>query len=227
MSLDIQLVLLLWGTLVGLDLVSMPQVMIARPIVAGAGAGLIFGDLETGLRVGVLFELFQFDILPVGAARYPEYGPATVAAVSAAHHTPGALGLGLAALVGLLTGMLGGLSIFGVRKLTARSLRLVTPRLEQGDTHALIRLHVGGITRDAVRAALVTIVGLALAWATTTVLGGGGGLTPKGFTVVAVAATAAALSAGLSGTLRLVGRGPMLRWFAVGLAAGAVVVWLR
>ena len=83
MNVDVQLALLLWGTLVGLDLVSVPQIMIARPLVAGAGAGLILGDLETGLRLGVLFELFQLDILPVGAARYPEYGPATVAAVSA------------------------------------------------------------------------------------------------------------------------------------------------
>src|SRR2546426_10806 len=37
-SLELQLVLLLWGTLVGLDLVSVPQMMIARPIVAGATA---------------------------------------------------------------------------------------------------------------------------------------------------------------------------------------------
>ena len=75
--------LLLWGTVVGLDLVSVPQMMIARPLVAGTVAGLLVGDPETGLRLGVVFELFQFDILPVGAARYPEYGPPTVAAVAA------------------------------------------------------------------------------------------------------------------------------------------------
>ena len=55
MNVDVQLALLLWGTLVGLDLVSVPQIMIARPLVAGAGAGLILGDLPTGLRLGVLF----------------------------------------------------------------------------------------------------------------------------------------------------------------------------
>src|SRR2546422_4717781 len=52
------------------------------PIVAGPVAGAILGDLGTGLALGVLFELFQYDVLPVGATRYPEYGPATVAAVS-------------------------------------------------------------------------------------------------------------------------------------------------
>src|SRR5439155_246973 len=91
-SLELQFVLLLWGTLVGLDLVSVPQMMIARPIVAGPIAGAMLGDLGAGLQLGVLFELFQYDVLPMGATRYPEYGPATVAAVSAAHGAAGAPG---------------------------------------------------------------------------------------------------------------------------------------
>jgi len=66
-SLEVQLLLLAWGTLVGLDLVSVPQIMIARPIVAGPIAGALLGDVRTGLEVGVLFELFQYDVLPMGA----------------------------------------------------------------------------------------------------------------------------------------------------------------
>jgi len=38
------LALLAWGTLVGLDLVSGPQIMIARPLVAGTVAGALAGD---------------------------------------------------------------------------------------------------------------------------------------------------------------------------------------
>ena len=95
MSVESLLVLLGWGMLVGVDLVSVPQMMIARPLVAGTVAGAILGDIETGLKLGVVFELLQYDILPVGAVRYPEYGPATVAAVATAHATAGALGLGL------------------------------------------------------------------------------------------------------------------------------------
>src|SRR5438034_10810628 len=62
--------------------------MIARPLVAGTIAGAILGDIPTGLKLGVVFELLQYDILPVGAVRYPEYGPATVAAVATAHAAP-------------------------------------------------------------------------------------------------------------------------------------------
>src|SRR3989442_10592682 len=93
--------------------------MIARPIVAGPVAGAILGDVATGLALGVVFELFQYDILPVGAARYPEYGPATVAAVSAAQAGAGTLGLGVGVLVGLTTGLLGGVSPHPVHRLNA------------------------------------------------------------------------------------------------------------
>jgi hypothetical protein len=95
LPLDVLIALMVWGTLVGVDLVSLPQMMIARPIVAGAVTGAILGDIATGLKLGVMFELLQYDILPVGAVRYPEYGPATVAAVATAHAATGVLDWGL------------------------------------------------------------------------------------------------------------------------------------
>ena len=73
-----------------------------------------------GLKLGVVFELLQYDILPVGAVRYPEYGPATVAAVATAHASAGVLGLGLGALVGLVTGLFGGVTINVLRRVNSR-----------------------------------------------------------------------------------------------------------
>jgi PTS system mannose-specific IIC component len=224
-SVEVQLALLAWGTLVGLDLVSVPQMMIARPIVAGGVAGGILGDASTGLLVGVLFELFQFDILPVGAVRYPEYGPATVAAVSAAHAVTGVLGFGLGALVGLVTGLLGGVSIHASRRLTARAVRAAVEPLEAGEVGVLVRVHAWALARDALRAALVTAFGLTLALSARAVLAVA--VSPRGEGFLGVAAVAAALAAGSSGTYRLVGRGPALRWFALGLSGGALVTWLR
>jgi PTS system mannose-specific IIC component len=224
-SVEAQFFLLLWGTLVGLDLVSLPQVMIARPIVAGAVAGGILGDAATGLMIGMLFELFQFDILPVGAVRYPEYGPATVAAVSAAHAVTGVLGFGLGALVGLVTGLVGGVSIHYVRRLTTQAVQLAAGPLDRGDLRVLTRLHAAAILRDAVRALLVTAFGLTLAYAARGVLAIAVSERRAGF--LGVAAVAAALAAGASGTYQVVGRGAALKWFAIGLSAGAVVSWLR
>ncbi|HXL51853.1 MAG TPA: PTS sugar transporter subunit IIC [Gemmatimonadales bacterium] len=225
MSLELQLLLLVWGTLVGLDLVSVPQAMIARPIVAGPIAGAILGDIGTGLQLGVLFELFQYDILPMGATRYPEYGPATVAAVSAAHAAAGTLGLGLGALVGLITGMVGGLSLHAVRQLNTRAVRRAAVALEAGDPRVLERLHAASILRDGLRAAVVTALGLALAQVARAYLAGT--LPPHGIALLNVAAVGSALAAGAAGTLRLVGRGPSLRWFAAGVVGGTIVAFLR
>ena len=226
MTLESLIALLGWGTLVGVDLVSVPQMMIARPLVAGTVAGAILGDIDTGLKLGVVFELLQYDILPVGAVRYPEYGPATVAAVATAHAAVGALGLGLGAVVGLVTGLLGGVTMHLLRRLNSRIVNAAAPALESGDPRVLVRLHVGGLLRDVARAALVTGLGLALAWTVPPFLTGV--FTPRAATLMAGAAIAAAFAAGTAGTLRLVGRGPNLAWLAAGLAGGVVVaVWLR
>lgn len=218
------LVLLAWGTLVGVDLVSVPQMMIARPIVAGTIAGAMLGDVETGLRVGVVFELFQFDILPIGAVRYPEYGPATVAAVAAAHWSGGPLALGIGAGVGLLVGLLGGVSLHWLRSANARAVRAASAALEDGDVRTLQRVHLGGLLRDAVRAGAVTAAGLAVARFVS--LLDVARWSPGALVLSAAAAAGAALASGGTGLPRLVGRGPNLKWLAAGLAAGVVVAWI-
>jgi mannose/fructose/N-acetylgalactosamine-specific phosphotransferase system component IIC len=207
LPLELLIALLVWGTLVGVDLVSLPQMMIARPLVAGTVAGAILGDIPTGLKLGVVFELLQYDILPVGAVRYPEYGPAT-------------------ALVGLVTGLFGGVTINVLRRVNSRVVHAAAAQLESGDPSALVRLHIGGLLRDALRAALVTVFGLVLAWLARPLLGGV--LSVRGAVLLAVAIVGTALAAGAAGTLRLVGRGPNLAWFAAGLAGGiAATIWLR
>ena len=226
LPIELLIALVVGGTLVGVDLVSLPQMMIARPLVAGAVAGAILGDIPTGLKLGVVFELLQYDILPVGAVRYPEYGPATVAAVATAHASAGVLGLGLGALVGLVTGLFGGVTINVLRRVNSRIIHAAAARLESGDPGALVRVHVGGLLRDALRAAVVTGFGLVLAWLARPLLGGA--LSVRGAVLLAVAVVGTALAAGAAGTLRLVGRGPNLAWFAAGLAGGIVAtIWLR
>ena len=223
MNLVVQAALLGWGMLCGIDLVSVPQMMIARPLVAGALAGAILGDVETGLRLGVLFELFQFDILPVGAARYPEYGPATVAAVAAAYGARGGFGLGV--IVGLVTALIGGSSMQLLRRLNARAANRAGALIEAGDADALVRVHVAAIARDGVRALLVTLTGLALARLARAMLLPA--LSVRTLTLVGVAGAAGALAAATAGTLRLVGWGRPLTWLALGLGGGAALVWLQ
>jgi PTS system mannose-specific IIC component len=223
MSLTTLAALLVWGTLVGVDLVTVPQMMIARPLVAGTVAGLLLGDVETGLRVGVVLELFQFDVLPVGAARYPEYGPATIAAVALAHGMGGTPALGIGAGVGLALAVVGGISLHWLRTVNTRVVRKAGAALEAGDPGALARVHAGGVLRDAARAGAITILGLAVATLGTRL--GAGSLPAPVLVATNVAVCGVALATGGTGLLRLVER-TKLRWLAAGLAAGLGLIWV-
>jgi mannose/fructose/N-acetylgalactosamine-specific phosphotransferase system component IIC len=217
------ILLVIWGTLVGLDLVSVPQAMIARPVVAGAVAGWLAVDVEAGLRVGVLFELFALDVLPVGAVRYPDYGPATVAATALAADSPWQFALGLSAALGLTIAVLGGFGLQLVRRANARAIQHRSAALAAGESGAIRRLQYGSLLRDAMRSAGLTALGLACAW----LLGRYAWLdrsTALGLTLVAVGC---GLSAVIGGALRSAGRGPRLRWLGAGALVGLIVAALR
>jgi mannose/fructose/N-acetylgalactosamine-specific phosphotransferase system component IIC len=214
--------LLLWGTLVGLDLVSVPQAMISRPLVAGMVAGWLAGDWEAGVRIGVLFELFALDVLPVGAVRYPDYGPATVGAVALGTGAPWEFGLGISAALGLVLAVLGGWSLQVVRRWNARSIQRRSAALAAGESSAIRWLQYGALLRDAVRGFILTLIGLVLA-STITQSVRLDRQTAVAFTLVAIGS---ALAAGASGAFRSSGRGPRLKWLVAGMGAGILIAML-
>ncbi len=217
------LLLVIWGTIVALDLVSVPQAMVARPIVAGAVAGWLAGDVEAGLRVGVLFELFALDVLPVGAVRYPDYGPATVVATALAADSPWQFALGSSSALGLAIAVLGGFSLQLVRRANARAIQQRSAALAAGDSGAIRQLQYGALVRDAARGAGLTIFGLACAWALARYAWLDRS-TALGLTLVAVGC---GLSAVIGGALRSAGRGPRLRWLGAGAIVGLIAAALR
>ena len=220
---QVVLPLLLWGTLVGLDLVSVPQAMISRPLVAGSVAGWLAGDVEAGIRIGVLFELFALDVLPVGAARYPDYGPATVGAVTLGLGAPWELSLGISAGFGLLLAVLGGWSLQIVRRWNARAIQRRAAALAAGESSAIRRLQYLGVLRDALRGFLLTLVGVVLA-ATITQSVRLDRQTAVAFTLVAIGS---ALAAAANGAFRSSGRGIRLKWLLAGGAVGVLIAVLR
>lgn len=214
--------LLLWGTLAGLDLVSVGQTMVGRPLVAGTVAGLLLGDPGAGALVGMTLELFALELLPVGGARYPDYGPAAVAGAATAAGVPGVLGLGPAVAVALVVGYLGEHAMQLVRRGNSADVRRNRAGLDAGDTACLRDVHWRGIVRDTVRALTVTLVGLALAAAARRLP-----LTLRGTVLVGTVAVGAALAVAATGALRLGGRGTARAWLAAGLVAGAAWVVVR
>jgi PTS system mannose-specific IIC component len=214
--------LLLWGTIVGVDLVSFPQAMVNRPIVAGSVTGFLTGDLETGLRVGMLLECFALDVLPIGAARYPDYGPASVVGTAAASFAGWQDPIGLGVMVALLLALAGGRAMEFVRRLNGRLARVAAPALATGDAAVLARLQRTGLMADALRSLVVTLAGLLLAWLVLPWLGGLGDA-GRALRLVAVAG---ALVAGLTGAFRRAGGGTPRLLLALGILAGGFLAWL-
>lgn len=208
--------LLVVGTVAGFDLVSGPQILLARPIVAGTLSGLVLGDVSAGMLIGGALELFALEVLPVGATRYPDYGAGTVAATWLSHRI-GLEGAGFAVLLALLWSELGGWSLRLNRRANGRALTSAAAQLEQGDPAAASALQLGGIARDLGRSALLTLLAL----------GSAAFLLRSGVIDLAVApevwglVLAAGAAGAIAGAVRMSGRS----WRGATLVAALVLGW--
>lgn len=213
------------GGFVGLDATSFPQVMISRPLVAGVLTGALAGRVAEGLALGFLMEVFALLTLPIGAARYPEPGTATVAAAAAyIAATPPGLDPGsllLALAFALAWERLAGETVVLLRRANGRMLIAGGP-VASG---ALERRHLVAMTLDFLRGAAVALSGALLGYALLTVL--------VPFWTLSRTLTLALLciaAAGMIGTaVPLFGFGPRARVALVtGLVVGvalSVVIW--
>jgi mannose/fructose/N-acetylgalactosamine-specific phosphotransferase system component IIC len=150
------------GALFGLDVVSFPQAMFSRPIVAATLAGAFIGHPQAGLLIGVVLELIALDTLPFGASRYPEWGSAGVVGgalfAAQAPGMPGALPASL--LAALLTASISGWSMVVLRRIIAGRLERTRDSIEMGSRDAVLSLHLSGMSMDLLRGALVTTLGM-------------------------------------------------------------------
>lgn len=204
------------GGLVGLDTTSFPQVMISRPLVAGALTGAVFGRPMEGVAVGFVMEAFSLLVLPIGASRYPESGTATVAAASAyiavapAAFDPGILALVVAFALGWE--WVGGVTVVLLRRSNGRIL------LEDDGVSGreLERRHLTAMTLDFVRGGVVAATGGLIAAGLLQLVGPFWEL--NGWSTMAVLAV---LTAGMIGTAVPLFGGIRARRYA--LAIGLVV----
>lgn len=217
----------LLGGLLGLDVVSFPQAMLSRPIVAATAAGALLGDAGSGLVIGAVLELIALETLPFGASRYPEWGSAAVVGggiyVHDSIHPAGAMSL---AIIGALaTAMLSGWSMVKLRELNARWARSRRDALDAGARGTVIGLQLMGMTADLLRGAVLTAVAYTL-------------LTPTMHAALAVwgfdarisraAAVAAAASVALAAVWKILHAVPGVRWiFSAGVGVGLALIATR
>lgn len=215
------------GMLVGLDLASVPQAMIARPLVAGWLGGLVVGNPLPGLAIGALCELFALETLPIGAARYPDWGPGTVAAGAlAGAHSQGILASGLLGLVvvAVAAAQAGGLLIHLVRRGNVRTTAVHRAALEAGDARAIRAVQRHGLFSDAVRSSALTAVTLAAGDLLSSLFAREWG-SPQKVALIAIASTSTGVA--LLAGWRLAGQDRRGLWLAAGLTAGVLLVAAR
>ncbi len=225
MSLLDALPIALLGAILGLDVVSFPQAMISRPIVAATIAGAFIGEPERGLLIGVVLELIALDTLPFGASRYPEWGSAgVVGGALYASQPPGMYGaLPAAMLAALLTASISGWSMVFLRRSIANKLTRSRDRIEDGSREALLSLHLTGMSLDLLRGGAVTLVGMLVFSTLVRAIVVIWGSPPEISRAVVVVAAAIVAGGALWKVFHSVQH--VLWFFFAGLAASAAIVW--
>ena len=215
------------GAVLGLDVVSFPQAMISRPIVASTAAGALLGAPAAGLLMGAVLECFAIETLPFGASRYPEWGSAAVVGGALFAGTDGsrAGALLVSALCALATAWVGGHSMFYLRRLNAMWARSRHEAVARGSSRVVVGLQLYGLTADLLR-------GLALTWGALLLLRPFQRAILDGYGVDArvsravVVGTAATVAAGA--VWKLFHSVPAARWlFLGGLVAGVALLVTR
>jgi len=156
--------LALLGGILGLDVVSFPQAMISRPLVASTLAGALIGQSASGLLLGAALELIALETLPFGASRYPEWGSASVVggAIFASHPSHPAGAMTLATLSALATTWIGGWTMVKLRERNAVWAGHRRDALEAGARGSVVSLQLMGMTADFLRGAGLTALAYAL-----------------------------------------------------------------
>jgi PTS system mannose-specific IIC component len=154
----------LLGGVLGLDVVSFPQAMISRPLVAATFTGILIGQPASGLLIGATLELIALETLPFGASRYPEWGSASVVggAIFASHPSHPAGAMTLAMVAALATTWVGGWTMVKLRQRNAVWASRRRDALEAGSRGAVISLQLIGMTADLVRGVALTAIAYAL-----------------------------------------------------------------
>jgi mannose/fructose/N-acetylgalactosamine-specific phosphotransferase system component IIC len=219
--------LALLGGVLGLDVVSFPQAMISRPIVAATLGGAFTGDAAGGLLIGAVLELIALDTLPLGASRYPEWGSASVVggALFAAHPSHPSGAMAIAVLGTLAAAWVGGWTMVKLRGQNARWARQRRDALAAGSADAVIGLQLLGLTADLLRAAVFTAIAYAILAPTARAAIGVWGIDTRLSRAVVVGA---AMTVAAGAAWKIFHSTLGVRWtFLAGLGTGIVAAALR
>jgi mannose/fructose/N-acetylgalactosamine-specific phosphotransferase system component IIC len=212
--------LLLLGGWVAADSTGFAQVMISRPLVAATAAGWLAGSPAAGAAAGLILEVFHLTVLPVGAAQYPESGPAAVV-VGALFAVSDQSALILLTALGFSL-IWERVSAVSVRRLRQVNIRIISADDTDVESEAkLERRHLAALVLDAGRGVLLVLSGIVVLHTLISMLPGARSASDP----IAAQALHLFLIFVLAGALSLFGR--RLRMVAAGAVFGFFILLLR
>jgi mannose/fructose/N-acetylgalactosamine-specific phosphotransferase system component IIC len=149
-----------------IDATAVGQTMISRPIVSAPIIGLIFGDLQTGILVGVLLELLWIGTLPIGATVPPESTFAAVNTVAIAVLT-GFTDISSLVLIFILLIPFVYLASFLEDKIRSKNNRLTIMAekvIEEGRLDKLVLLHFLGLSRFFIKTFVISLIAVLIGY---------------------------------------------------------------
>lgn len=155
--------------LLALDATAAFQVMVSQPLVAGALAGAVCGDVVAGTTLGAVLQLVWMGALPVGAAGFPDAPVGTVVGVGltallgrAGAGAGWSLAIGIA--VALVAGELGRNVVMRLRRLNVRLADAAAEDAANGSSAGVSRAVALGLVFRFTTAGALTAVILAAAY---------------------------------------------------------------
>ncbi|SES84335.1 PTS sugar transporter subunit IIC [Anaerobranca gottschalkii] len=149
-----------------IDATAVGQTMISRPIVSAPIIGLILGDLQTGILVGVLLELLWVGTLPVGATVPPESTFAAVNTVAIAILT-GFTDVSSLILIFIFLIPFLYIASFFEDKIRGKNnkLTIIAEKLiEEGKLDKLVRLHFLGLSRFFSKTFIISLIAVTIGY---------------------------------------------------------------
>jgi mannose/fructose/N-acetylgalactosamine-specific phosphotransferase system component IIC len=160
-------VLLVMAGIVTMDTTAGPQFLVSEPFVSCSLLGLLFGNIEAGLTLGILFQLLWFGYLPLGTVHYTDSNLAafiSTASVFTAADFFGFEGVLLnasfvpAMLLAVIIGNFG-LYIRNLeRRLNGERSDSIIKRLENGEQPSIAVAHMTGIGIAFFKGVMMTLL---------------------------------------------------------------------
>jgi mannose/fructose/N-acetylgalactosamine-specific phosphotransferase system component IIC len=137
------------GAIISLDDIPCWQIMISQPLIAASLIGLILGDFQVGIFMGVLFQLLWIGKFPIGGVLRPDAATASISATAmiiiAQKGTDVPLSFFPAVLGGLIFGIIGAKLDVQLRRFNSRLSEKADFFLQRKQEEKLTKLNLWGI----------------------------------------------------------------------------------